>query len=340
MFALIVDERGLVEEPWDIEIIRSEASDADIRRVLDSHPDVASYATSNWLRAELPDDRGGARRGYDLRALGGDTEQAGYPIIEGRMPAGPGEAVVGRGLFDELGLQLGDQLTIEAISDPFNETSGTPLTLTVVGTYVEPENEGEVVLFSAETAQQLFPGMQPETYEVMMRDGADWDALLAELQAATNFGVDIEQAERGTPGELTTLRGIIYGLSAVLLIIGIANTLTTMLLNVRERVRDIGIFKAIGMTPRQVVGSVAAGVSLLTLLATLIGIPLGLLVYRGLFVLVGENMAQADPQLYTAPSWIGLMLIVPGALVVTALSSIVPARRAAAVQVTEVLRYE
>jgi putative ABC transport system permease protein len=248
--------------------------------------------------------------------------------------------VVGRGLFDELGLQLGDQLTIEAISDPFNETSGTPLTLTVVGTYVEPENEGEVILFSVETAKQLLPGLQPETYEVMMRDGADWDALLAELQAATNFGVDIEQAERGTPGELTTLRGIIYGLSAVLLIIGIANTLTTMLLNVRERVRDIGIFKAIGMTPRQVVGSVAAGVSLLTLLATLIGIPLGLLVYRGLFVLVGENMAQADPQLYTAPSWIGLMLIVPGALVVTALSSIVPARRAAAVQVTEVLRYE
>ena len=33
-------------------------------------------------------------------------------------------------------------------------------------------------------------------------------------------------------------------------------------------------------------------------------------------------------------------LIVPGALVVTALSSIVPARRAAAVQVIEVLRYE
>jgi ABC-type antimicrobial peptide transport system permease subunit len=89
-----------------------------------------------------------------------------------------------------------------------------------------------------------------------------------------------------------------------------------------------------------VVGSVTAGVSLLTLVATIVGIPLGLLVYRGLFIVVGENMADADPQLYTAPSWIGLALIVPGALVVAALSSIVPARRAAAVQVTEVLRYE
>jgi putative ABC transport system permease protein len=275
-----------------------------------------------------------------MRALGADAQHSDYPMIEGRMFTAPGEAIVGRTQFDELGLQLGDQLKVQAMRDPFNDATGKPLTVTVVGKYVEPEEGGEVVLFSADTAQQLFPGIQPDTYEVMMRDGADWDALLAEVQTATNFGVDIDQAERGMPGELTTLRGIIYGLSAVLLIIGVANTLMTMLLNVRERVRDIGIFKAIGMTPRQVVGSVTAGVSLLTLVATIVGIPLGLLVYRGLFIVVGENMADADPQLYTAPSWIGLALIVPGALVVAALSSIVPARRAAAVQVTEVLRYE
>jgi putative ABC transport system permease protein len=113
-----------------------------------------------------------------------------------------------------------------------------------------------------------------------------------------------------------------------------------MLLNVRERVRDIGILKSIGMTPRQVVGSIASGTGLLTALALLAGIPLGLIVYRVMFVAVGENMAGADPELYAAPSWGGMALIVPGALIFAALCTILPARRAANVQVTEVLRYE
>ena len=101
-----------------------------------------------------------------------------------------------------------------------------------------------------------------------MRDDSGWDELLVDVQAATNFGVDVDLRERGTPDEITTIRGIMFGLSGVLLIIGVANMLTTMLLNVRERVRDIGILKSIGMTPRQVVGSIASGTGLLTALAT------------------------------------------------------------------------
>jgi putative ABC transport system permease protein len=340
MFGRILHDRGLVEEPWDIEVVRGEASDADIRRVLDTNPGVASYATSNWMRAKVASTGDGDPREFDLRSLGADTEHSDYPMIEGRMLAAPGEAIAGRMLFDELGLRIGDQLSMEALLDPFDTSTRRPLTVTVVGKYVEPEDGGHVVLFSAESAEQLFPGLQPETYEVMMRDGADWNGLIAELHAATDFSIDIDQVERGTPGELTTMRGISFGLTTILLIIGVANMLTTTLLNVRERVRDIGILKSLGMTPRQVVGSVASGVSLLTLLATGVGIPLGLVVYRVLFTIVGENMADADPALYTPPSWVGLALVVPGALVFAALSSIVPARRAAAVQVTEVLRYE
>jgi putative ABC transport system permease protein len=340
MIGKMLDNRGLIEEPWDIEIVRDKASDADIRRVLDANPDVESYATSNWMRAELSGSDAGPRPEFNLRALGADTLDSGYPIIDGRMLTGPGEAIVGRPLFDALGLRIGQQVAVEAIRDPFGARDRQSLTLTVVGSYVEPEEDGQVMLFSEATAREVFPGIEPDTYEVMMRENADWDALLAEAHGATDYGITTDLRERDTPGEITTIRGIMYGLSAVLLIIGVANMLTTMLLNVRERVRDIGIFKALGMTPRQVVSSVASGVGLLTVLATIVGIPLGLLLFRVLFVVIGENMADADPTLYAPPSWRGLALIVPGALVFAIVSSIVPARRAASVQVTEVLRYE
>jgi len=51
-------------------------------------------------------------------------------------------------------------------------------------------------------------------------------------------------------------------------------------------------------------------------------------------------MADIDPQLYPQPSWEGLVLIAPGALIVAILTSIFHAHRATQVQVTEVLRYE
>lgn len=340
MIGKMLDNRGLIEEPWDIEIVREDASDAAIRQVLDSNPNVVSYATSTRMRAALPEDGAGMQREIDLRSLGADVLNSGYPLIDGRMPDGPGEAILGRTLFDQLGLRLGDRLELEVIRNPFTAPERAPVTLTVVGRYVEPEEDGEVVLFSAATAEQLFPSLQPETYEIMMRGDSGWDDLLVDVQATTGFGVNVDLRERGTPGEITTIRGIMFGLSGVLLIIGVANMLTTMLLNVRERVRDVGILKALGMTPRQVAVSVASGTGLLTALALLVGIPLGLVVYRVLFVAIGENMADADPQLYAAPSWSGIALIVPGALIFAALCTILPARRAANVQVTEVLHYE
>jgi putative ABC transport system permease protein len=109
---------------------------------------------------------------------------------------------------------------------------------------------------------------------------------------------------------------------------------------VRERARDYGIFKAAGMTPRQVVVSVVSGVSLLALIAVGVGIPVGLWVTEQMFRQVAENELGADAMLYTPPQWWALALLVPAAVLLSALASALPARRAVRVQVAEVLRYE
>ena len=55
------------------------------------------------------------------------------------MIAGPGEAIVGRGLLDALGLHVGDRLPLEA--------EGARLDLRIVGRYVEPDNDGRTAIF-------------------------------------------------------------------------------------------------------------------------------------------------------------------------------------------------
>ena len=53
------------------------------------------------------------------------------------------------------------------------------------------------------------------------------------------------------------------------------NLLATLLLVTRERARDFAIFKAVGLTPRGVLGVVNAGGAALGAIAIVFGIPAG-----------------------------------------------------------------
>jgi ABC-type lipoprotein release transport system permease subunit len=60
-------------------------------------------------------------------------------------------------------------------------------------------------------------------------------------------------------------------------------------------------------------------------------------IFRALLV----NLNPSDgPDIVTAPPWWWIALMVPGAVLLSALASVLPARRAAAVRPGEALRYE
>jgi putative ABC transport system permease protein len=135
-------------------------------------------------------------------------------------------------------------------------------------------------------------------------------------------------------GEAARLRPIVYGLDAVLLFVGGVNLLATVLLGLRERVRDLGLLKAAGLTPRQVTASFVAAQGVLAALAVAIGIPLGLALFRGVI----EATDAADEFAY--PAWWWLALLAP-AVVALVLALAAPlGRRAASIRVADALRYE
>jgi putative ABC transport system permease protein len=165
----------------------------------------------------------------------------------------------------------------------------------------------------------------------------------ASLDVGTDPGVAAPLPGLDTPrfdpvnddaGEDAILRPVVYGLDALLLFVGLVNLLATLLLTTRERVRDLGVLGAMGMTPRQVTGSLVSEQALVAVLAGLVGLPLGLLLFRGAVGLTGGS----DEFAY--PSWWSLALILPGLVAVVALLAAPLARRAAAIRVTDALRYE
>ena len=135
-------------------------------------------------------------------------------------------------------------------------------------------------------------------------------------------------------GEGATLRPIVYGLDAVLLLVGLVGLLATVLLTARERVRELGLLKAVGLTPRQVVRALVVGQALVAAGATLIGIPLGLILFRLSIAATGGS----DEFAY--PAWWALAAILPCAVIVVAALVTPLARSAARLPVTDALRYE
>lgn len=330
MIDRLVDNPALSGDAFDATVAIGAVPPAEAERILASHDEITAWHSRASTRAKV--ERDGETISFQMRALGGQFDAFPYAIGEGRMIAGPGEAVAGIGLLNLLDLRVGDELQVTS--------GGAPLTLHIVGRVLDDEDQSELAFTTLDTLQTADPGVQPNEYALLLRDETDTAALKAALMQESGYEFGVDMTETGAPDEVAVLRGVMLGLSAVLLAIGLVNLLTTTLLNVRERARDFGIFKAIGMTPGQVVASVVSGASLLALIAVVAGIPIGLWVQEWMFRQVGEREMGADPSLFTQPSWWSLALLVPGAVLLAALASAVPARRAANVQVAEVLRYE
>jgi putative ABC transport system permease protein len=135
--------------------------------------------------------------------------------------------------------------------------------------------------------------------------------------------------------ERAQFRLIVYGLNAALLLIALTNLLTTALLAVRERVRDVGVLKAVGVTPAGVRTSVMSAYGLLGALAAIVGIPVGVAFFTGVYGLANGSLDDL-----ALPPWWQLLLILPGAVLVVALVCAAPARLASRIRVVDALRYE
>jgi putative ABC transport system permease protein len=215
---------------------------------------------------------------------------------------------------------------------------GARLNLRIVGRYIEPDNDARTAIFDERSVPPAaLKRFGPRQYELQLAHRNDAHAVQQALTRGSHGDLDIEVTEDSVRQERADLRPVLYGSDAVLLAIGLVNLLTTLLLGIRERVRDFAIFKVVGLTPRQVLASVTAGGTLVASLAVIGGIVIGVPVFH---LLVTVTNPTDGPDLVTSPTWWWVLLMFPGALIFTTLASVLPARRAAAIKPAEALRYE
>ncbi|WP_326783552.1 FtsX-like permease family protein [Streptomyces sp. NBC_00151] len=256
----------------------------------------------------------------------GDDSLYEHTIVKGRAPAAAGEIVAGPAFLTQRGLKLGDRVTLEL--------NGRKITATVVGQLME--GNARALEAAWDSFAQLAPDAHATEYTVRLAPGADARAY-AEAVAALDPGLHASVMGSGNAGTATviTFATVFTVLLTLVASLGVFNT---VLLNTRERRRDLGMLKSIGMTPRQVVVMTVTSVAGLGAVGGLLGIPLGIVAHR----LVVDHVGVVDFPAYMKDVWHApqLTAMLLAGVAIAVLGALVPARSAARMTIASVLHTE
>jgi putative ABC transport system permease protein len=134
---------------------------------------------------------------------------------------------------------------------------------------------------------------QPNQYDVGLRPGTSAAQYVQTLGNALGpaYGVMVNAAGR----QLPLVLGLIALLILLLATVAGLGVLNTVVLQTREKVHDLGVFKSIGMSPRQTIAMVVCWVAGIGLLAGLIAIPLGIALQHALVPVMASQAGSALP---------------------------------------------
>ncbi|OGO40840.1 MAG: hypothetical protein A2W36_05510, partial [Chloroflexi bacterium RBG_16_58_14] len=176
-------------------------------------------------------------------------------------------------------------------------------------------------------------------------DAAFEDRVAEQLQQVfTANNVDFQQSQtaayirRMNTATTDILVGFLMLMAVFIAVVGGFGLASTMSLNVIERIREIGVMRAIGASSLSIQSLVIVEGILIGMLSWIMGALVAIPVGQFLSTVVGISMVQSPLTFVFA--WDGFLVWLVLILIISSLASFLPARTASRLTVREVLSYE
>ena len=269
------------------------------------------------------------------------AELSGFETLEGSAP-GSSEAMVDIDTANKYDIAIGDTITIRSLQ-PAEDFQVSGITR-----WGQDNGGGAVfVLVDTETAQRLFN--YPDSYlavTVAAMPGVDESELADKLTRELPNGFEAVTSDV-VAGEfsdqfdifITIFQNALLVFAAVALIVSAFIINNTFAIVLGQRVRELGLLRAVGATGRQIRSSVLIEALLIGVIASVVGVFAGLgitWVIKALIDQAGDGSGLPDgPLVIAARTWIAASAVGIG---ITLLAAISPARKASSIPPIAALR--
>lgn len=283
---------------------------------------------------------------WGIVGVGPDFATVGAPTLRDRSPRFATDQEALAAVAADAGLVLVPTWFLGSGDGVDPPIGGTLLATTASGTLefeivgvTENDYSWSGAWMSGDAARELVPTATAQRIYVAVADGADPDAVAREIETrfltsgaeAETFDDRVGRFVETDQGFFSLLRGyLLLGL-----VIGIAGLAVSLFRAVRERRRQIGMVRAMGLPGTGIRRWFMIEAAFISVMGIATGVGLGLLTG---YLTTTRSTSLDESTLPFGVPWAVLVLIVAVPLVASVLAAIVPARRAAALRPSEALR--
>jgi putative ABC transport system permease protein len=262
----------------------------------------------------------------------GNASWTGYAMISGHWYDGPHQVDVNTAFLTETGAAVGDSYPLTS--------GGRRSTVTIAGEVFDPQGSTAEMFGARSTFTPVDPQLEPDQYDVTLKPGTSLTAYVNALDRTAGL-TDPVIANTPNSSAYAIIIGLITTMTLLLAAVAALGVLNTVVLQTRERVHDLGVFKAVGMTPRQTIAMVVCSAAGVGLLAGLIAVPLGVALHRYVLPIMGNAAQTGVPAAFlNVYGPVELVLLALAGLAIAVIGALAPAGWAAGTRTASALRAE
>lgn len=274
-------------------------------------------------------------------------------LMEGRLPQqGKNEVLIGFALAREMGLSLGQKVTLLTTTASRGSNAFTCKIVGLAGFPVAALNISTLWLPLDRVQQFLGMGDEVQQILILLTEGSDSKVVAQQMKAAITHQTGLVTDTRSWT-EINTLYGVLriaklayYFIALFFFVLGSTVIINTTMMVIFERMREIGTLSALGMQGSELTLLFLFEGFFISALGAALGVILGYVatIYLGKVGLdFTEALSGMDMEissiLYPRTNLLTTGAVWLYAVVISTLSTFIPSRRAAKIQPVEALRY-